>query len=276
MQDKDIIQNLEPYESEITDILGGKTYREYQTGVKLGETYTKTPGMNQVEGGKDMEHTISYPLLLATFRTTEIMDKIKDTLELGEVENSELFDSLDGKYTLKVDVLKSWEDGNATFIGTGIINHDRWLKLERMGIRPLLYLEKGKYYKSKSGILFDFHNYKPLILTDSDDDKNNEMVQVKKVKSLDDLSWDKVKSNPGNNLEVENIQSNDLIDSHIQNDEDIETVSRENIDEIKSEIDKIAESLTKDEEIKLKSSDEKIEEDKTYENLIPEVDFGWN
>lgn len=276
MQDKDIIQNLEPYESEITDILGGKTYREYQTGVKLGETYTKTPGMNQVEGGKDMEHTISYPLLLATFRTTEIMDKIKDTLELGEVENSELFDSLDGKYTLKVDVLKSWEDGNATFIGTGIINHDRWLKLERMGIRPLLYLEKGEYYKSKSGILFDFHNYKPLILTDSDDDKNNEMVQVKKVKSLDDLSWDKVKSNPGNNLEVENIQSNDLIDSHIQNDEDIETVSRENIDEIKSEIDKIAESLTKDEEIKLKSSDEKIEEDKTYENLIPEVDFGWN
>lgn len=276
MQDKDIIQNLEPYESEITDILGGKTYREYQTGVKLGESYTKTPGMNQVEGGKDMEHTISYPLLLATFRTTEIMDKIKDTLELGEVENSDLFSSLDGKYTLKVDVLKSWEDGNATFIGTGIINHDRWLKLERMGIRPLLYLEKGKYYKSKSGILFDFHNYKPLILTDSDDDKNNEMVQVKKVKSLDDLSWDKVKSNPDNNLEVENIQFNDSIDNSIQNDEDIETVSRENIDEIKSEIDKISESLTKDEEIKLNNSDEKIEEDQTYENLIPDVDFGWD
>lgn len=276
MQDKDIIQNLEPYESEITDILGGKTYREYQTGVKLGESYTKTPGMNQVEGGKDMEHTISYPLLLATFRTTEIMDKIKDTLELGEVENSDLFSSLDGKYTLKVDVLKSWEDGNATFIGTGIINHDRWLKLERMGIRPLLYLEKGKYYKSKSGILFDFHNYKPLILTDSDDDKNNEMVQVKKVKSLDDLSWDKVKSNPDNNLEVENIQFNDSIDNSIQNDEDIETVSRENIDEIKSEIDKISESLTKDEEIKLNNSDEKIEEDQTYKNLIPDVDFGWD
>lgn len=276
MQDKDIIQNLEPYESEITDILGGKTYREYQTGVKLGESYTKTPGMNQVEGGKDMEHTISYPLLLATFRTTEIMDKIKDTLELGEVENSELFDSLDGKYILKIDVLKSWEDGNATFIGTGIINHDRWLKLERMGIRPLLYLEKGEYYKSKSGILFDFHNYKPLILTDSDENKNDEIIEVKRVKSLDDLSWDKVKSNLDNNLEVENIQSNDLIDDHIQNDEDIETVSRENIDEIKSEIDKIAESLTKDEELKLKSSDEEIEEDKTYESLIPEVDFGWN
>lgn len=276
MQDKDIIQNLEPYESEITDILGGKTYREYQTGVKLGESYTKTPGMNQVEGGKDMEHTISYPLLLATFRTTEIMDKIKDTLELGEVENSDLFSSLDGKYTLKVDVLKSWEDGNATFIGTGIINHDRWLKLERMGIRPLLYLEKGKYYKSKSGILFDFHNYKPLILTDSDDDKNNEMVQVKKVKSLDDLSWDKVKSNPDNNLEVENIPSNDPIYSNTQNNEETEAISKENIDNIKSEIDKIADSLTKDEEIKLNTNDEKIEEDQIYESLIPEVDFGWD
>lgn len=276
MQDKDIIQNLEPYESEITDILGGKTYREYQTGVKLGESYTKTPGMNQVEGGKDMEHTISYPLLLATFRTTEIMDKIKDTLELGEVENSDLFSSLDGKYTLKVDVLKSWEDGNATFIGTGIINHDRWLKLERMGIRPLLYLEKGKYYKSKSGILFDFHNYKPLILTDSDDDKNNEMVQVKKVKSLDDLSWDKVKSNPDNNLEVENIPSNDPIYSNTQNNEETEAISKENIDNIKSEIDKIADSLTKDEEIKLNTNDEKIEEDQIYESLIPDVDFGWD
>lgn len=276
MQDKDIIQNLEPYESEITDILGGKTYREYQTGVKLGESYTKTPGMNQVEGGKDMEHTISYPLLLVTFRTTEIMDKIKDTLELGEVENSDLFSSLDGKYTLKVDVLKSWEDGNATFIGTGIINHDRWLKLERMGIRPLLYLEKGKYYKSKSGILFDFHNYKPLILTDSDDDKNNEMVQVKKVKSLDDLSWDKVKSNPDNNLEVENIPSNDPIYSNTQNNEETEAISKENIDNIKSEIDKIADSLTKDEEIKLNTNDEKIEEDQIYESLIPEVDFGWD
>lgn len=272
MQDKDIIQNLEPYESEITDILGGKTYREYQTGVKLGESYTKTPGMNQVEGGKDMEHTISYPLLLATFRTTEIMDKIKDTLELGEVENSELFNSLDGKYTLKVDVLKSWEDGNATFIGTGIINHDRWLKLERMGIRPLLYLEKGKYYKSKSGILFDFHNYKPLILTDSDDNKNNEMVQVKKVKSLDDLSWDKVKTSP----DIDKLEVVEDTPLDIQNNEETEAISKENIDNIKSEIDKIAESLTKDEEIKLKSSDEKIEENQTYESLVPNVDFGWD
>ncbi len=274
MQDKDIIQNLEPYESEITDILGGKTYREYQTGVKLGESYTKTPGMNQVEGGKDMEHTISYPLLLATFRTTEIMDKIKDTLELGEVENSELFNSLDGKYTLKVDVLKSWEDGNATFIGTGIINHDRWLKLERMGIRPLLYLEKGKYYKSKSGILFDFHNYKPLILTDSDDDKNNEMVQVKKVKSLDDLSWDKVKTNKSNN-NLENEDKLDVNTSINKETEEEDVINTENIDNIKEEIDKIAESLTKNEEIELTDSDEKIEEYKTYENLVPNVNFGW-
>ena len=274
MQDKDIIQNLEPYESEITDILGGKTYREYQTGVKLGESYTKTPGMNQVEGGKDMEHTISYPLLLATFRTTEIMDKIKDTLELGEVENSELFNSLDGKYTLKVDVLKSWEDGNATFIGTGIINHDRWLKLERMGIRPLLYLEKGKYYKSKSGILFDFHNYKPLILTDSDDDKNNEMVQVKKVKSLDDLSWDKVKTNKSNN-NFENEDKLDVNTSINKETEEEDVINTENIDNIKEEIDKIAESLTKNEEIELTDSDEKIEEYKTYENLVPNVNFGW-
>lgn len=275
MQDKDIIQNLEPYESEITDILGGKTYREYQTGVKLGESYTKTPGMNQVEGGKDMEHTISYPLLLVTFRTTEIMDKIKDTLELGEVENSELFDSLDGKYTLKVDVLKSWEDGNATFIGTGIINHDRWLKLERMGIRPLLYLEKGEYYKSKSGILFDFHNYKPLILTDSDEDKNDKIVEVKKVKSLDDLSWDKVKTNELNsNLEDEdNLNTKTSISEKIEKEDATNT---ENLDNIKEEIDKIAESLTKDEEIKLKNSDEELEENKTYENLVPNVDFGWD
>lgn len=273
MQDKDIIQNLKPYESEITDILGGKTYREYQTGVKLGESYTKTPGMNQVEGGKDMEHTISYPLLLVTFRTTEIMDKIKDTLELGEVENSELFNSLDEKYTLKVDVLKSWEDGNATFIGTGIINHDRWLKLERMGIRPLLYLEKGEYYKSKSGILFDFHNYKPLILTDSDEGKNDEIIEVKKVKSLDDLSWDKVKTNESdNNLENKGkFNTNTSISEETE--EDI--INTENIDNIKEEIDKIAESLTKNEEIELTDSDEKIEEDKTYENLVPNVNFGW-
>lgn len=275
MQDKDIIQNLEPYESEITDILGGKTYREYQTGVKLGESYTKTPGMNQVEGGKDMEHTISYPLLLVTFRTTEIMDKIKDTLELGEVENSELFDSLDGKYILKVDVLKSWEDGNATFIGTGIINHDRWLKLERMGIRPLLYLEKGEYYKSKSGILFDFHNYKPLILTDSDEDKNDKIVEVKKVKRLDDLSWDKVKTNELNS----NLEDKDNLNTKTSISEEIEkedATNTENLDNIKEEIDKIAESLTKDEEIKLKNSDEELEENKTYENLVPNVDFGWD
>lgn len=274
MQDKDIIQNLEPYESEITDILGGKTYREYQTGVKLGESYTKTPGMNQVEGGKDMEHTISYPLLLVTFRTTEIMDKIKDTLELGEVENSELFDSLDGKYILKIDVLKSWEDGNATFIGTGIINHDRWLKLERMGIRPLLYLEKGEYYKSKSGILFDFHNYKPLILTDSDENKNDEIIEVKRVKSLDDLSWDKVKTNGlDNNLENEDKLDVNISISEETKEEDI--INTENIDNIKEEIDKIAESLTKNEEIELTDSDEKIEEYKTYENLVPNVNFGW-
>ena len=274
MQDKDIIQNLEPYESEITDILGGKTYREYQTGVKLGESYTKTPGMNQVEGGKDMDHTISYPLLLVTFRTTEIMDKIKDTLELGEVENSELFDSLDGKYILKIDVLKSWEDGNATFIGTGIINHDRWLKLERMGIRPLLYLEKGEYYKSKSGILFDFHNYKPLILTDSDENKNDEIIEVKRVKSLDDLSWDKVKTNGlDNNLENEDKLDVNISISEEAKEEDI--INTENIDNIKEEINKIAESLTKNEEIELTDSDEKIEEDKTYENLVPNVNFGW-
>lgn len=274
MQDKDIIQNLEPYESEITDILGGKTYREYQTGVKLGESYTKTPGMNQVEGGKDMEHTISYPLLLVTFRTTEIMDKIKDTLELGEVENSELFDSLDGKYILKIDVLKSWEDGNATFIGTGIINHDRWLKLERMGIRPLLYLEKGEYYKSKSGILFDFHNYKPLILTDSDENKNDGIIEVKRVKSLDDLSWDKVKSNKSNN-NLENEDKLDVNTSINKETEEEDVINTENIDNIKEEIDKIAESLTKNEEIELTDSDEKIEEYKTYENLVPNVNFGW-
>lgn len=274
MQDKDIIQNLEPYESEITDILGGKTYREYQTGVKLGESYTKTPGMNQVEGGKDMEHTISYPLLLVTFRTTEIMDKIKDTLELGEVENSELFDSLDGKYILKIDVLKSWEDGNATFIGTGIINHDRWLKLERMGIRPLLYLEKGEYYKSKSGILFDFHNYKPLILTDSDENKNDGIIEVKKVKSLDDLSWDKVKTNKSNN-NLENEDKLDVNTSINKETEEEDVINTENIDNIKEEIDKIAESLTKNEEIELTDSDEKIEEYKTYENLVPNVNFGW-
>lgn len=273
MQDKDIIQNLEPYESEITDILGGKTYREYQTGVKLGESYTKTPGMNQVEGGKDMEHTISYPLLLVTFRTTEIMDKIKDTLELGEVENSELFNSLDGKYILKIDVLKSWEDGNATFIGTGIINHERWLKLERMGIRPLLYLEKGKYYKSKSGILFDFHNYKPLILTDSDEDKNDEIVEVRKVKSLDDLSWDKVKTNEL----VNNLENEDKLDINTPISEGTEedVINTENLDNIKEEIDEIVESLTKNEEIKLKNSSEEIEENKTYENLVPNVNFGW-
>lgn len=274
MQDKDIIQNLEPYESEITDILGGKTYREYQTGVKLGESYTKTPGMNQVEGGKDMEHTISYPLLLVTFRTTEIMDKIKDTLELGEVENSELFDSLDGKYILKIDVLKSWEDGNATFIGTGIINHDRWLKLERMGIRPLLYLEKGEYYKSKSGILFDFHNYKPLILTDSDENKNDEIIEVKRVKSLDDLSWDKVKTNKSNN-NLENEDKLDVNTSINKETEEEDIINTENTDNIKEEINKIAESLTKNEEIELTDSDEKIEEDKTYENLVPNVNFGW-
>lgn len=274
MQDKDIIQNLEPYESEITDILGGKTYREYQTGVKLGECYTKTPGMNQVEGGKDMEHTISYPLLLVTFRTTEIMDKIKDTLELGEVENSELFDSLDGKYILKIDVLKSWEDGNATFIGTGIINHDRWLKLERMGIRPLLYLEKGEYYKSKSGILFDFHNYKPLILTDSDENKNDGIIEVKRVKSLDDLSWDKVKTNKSNN-NLENEDKLDVNTSINKETEEEDVINTENIDNIKEEIDKIAESLTKNEEIELTDSDEKIEEYKTYENLVPNVNFGW-
>lgn len=274
MQDKDIIQNLEPYESEITDILGGKTYREYQTGVKLGESYTKTPGMNQVEGGKDMEHTISYPLLLVTFRTTEIMDKIKDTLELGEVENSELFDSLDGKYILKIDVLKSWEDGNATFIGTGIINHDRWLKLERMGIRPLLYLEKGEYYKSKSGILFDFHNYKPLILTDSDENKNDGIIEVKRVKSLDDLSWDKVKTNKSNN-NLENEDKLDVNTSINKETEEEDVINTENIDNIKEEIDKIAESLTKNEEIELTDSDEKIEEYKTYENLVPNVNFGW-
>ena len=274
MQDKDIIQNLEPYESEITDILGGKTYREYQTGVKLGESYTKTPGMNQVEGGKDMEHTISYPLLLVTFRTTEIMDKIKDTLELGEVENSELFNSLDGKYILKIDVLKSWEDGNATFIGTGIINHERWLKLERMGIRPLLYLEKGKYYKSKSGILFDFHNYKPLILTDSDEDKNDEIVEVKKVKSLDDLSWDKVKTNEL----VNNLENEDKLDINTPISEGTEedVINTENLDNIKEEIDEIVESLTKNEEIKLKNSSEEIEENKTYESLVPDIDLEWN
>lgn len=275
MQDKDIIQNLEPYESEITDILGGKTYREYQTGVKLGESYTKTPGMNQVEGGKDMEHTIFYPLLLATFRTTEIMDKIKDILELGEVENSDLFSSLDGKYTLKVDVLKSWEDGNATFIGTGIINHDRWLKLERMGIRPLLYLEKGKYYKSKSGILFDFHNYKPLILTDFDDDKNNEMVQVKKVKSLDDLNWDKVKSNGlDNNLENEDKLDVNISISEETKEEDI--INTENIDNIKEEIDKIAESLTKNEEIVVLDSKEVSSKEHSYESLVPDINLEWN
>lgn len=275
MQDKDIIQNLEPYESEITDILGGKTYREYQTGVKLGESYTKTPGMNQVEGGKDMEHTISYPLLLVTFRTTEIMDKIKDTLELGEVENSELFDSLDGKYILKIDVLKSWEDGNATFIGTGIINHDRWLKLERMGIRPLLYLEKGEYYKSKSGILFDFHNYKPLILTDSDENKNDEIIEVKRVKSLDDLSWDKVKTNGlDNNLENEDKLDVNISISEETKEEDI--INTENIDNIKEEIDKIAESLTKNEEIVVLDSKEVSSKEHSYESLVPDINLEWN
>lgn len=275
MQDKDIIQNLEPYESEITDILGGKTYREYQTGVKLGESYTKTPGMNQVEGGKDMEHTISYPLLLATFRTTEIMDKIKDTLELGEVENSDLFSSLDGKYTLKVDVLKSWEDGNATFIGTGIINHDRWLKLERMGIRPLLYLEKGKYYKSKSGILFDFHNYKPLILTDSDENKNDEIIEVKRVKSLDDLSWDKVKTNKSNN-NLENEDKLDVNTSINKETDEEDVINTENIDNIKEEIDKIAESLTKNEEIVVLDSKEVSSKEHSYESLVPDIDLEWN
>lgn len=275
MQDKDIIQNLEPYESEITDILGGKTYREYQTGVKLGESYAKTPGMNQVEGGKDMEHTISYPLLLVTFRTTEIMDKIKDTLELGEVENSELFDSLDGKYILKIDVLKSWEDGNATFIGTGIINHDRWLKLERMGIRPLLYLEKGEYYKSKSGILFDFHNYKPLILTDSDENKNDEIIEVKRVKSLDDLSWDKVKTNGlDNNLENEDKLDVNISISEETKEEDV--INTENIDNIKEEIDKIAESLTKNEEIVVLDSKEASSKEHSYESLVPDIDLEWN
>lgn len=275
MQDKDIIQNLEPYESEITDILGGKTYREYQTGVKLGESYTKTPGMNQVEGGKDMEHTISYPLLLVTFRTTEIMDKIKDTLELGEVENSELFNSLDGKYILKIDVLKSWEDGNATFIGTGIINHDRWLKLERMGIRPLLYLEKGEYYKSKSGILFDFHNYKPLILTDSDENKNDEIIEVKRVKSLDDLSWDKVKTNKSNN-NLENEDKLDVNTSINKETDEEDVINTENIDNIKEEIDKIAESLTKNEEMVVLDSKEVSSKEHSYESLVPDIDLEWN
>lgn len=275
MSNKDIIQDLKLYESEISDILGGNTYQEYQTGVKLDKSHIETPGMNQVEGGKDMEHTISYPLLLTTFRTAEIMEKIKGILELGEVENSELFDKLDGKYILKVDILKSWEDGNATFIGTGILTHERWLQLERMGIRPLLYLEKGKYYKSKSGILFDFHNYKPLILTDAEDEvKNDEMVEVKKVRSLDDLKWDKIKDN-GNKLESEKPEKKEktIVENNIEKSEEKIVSVNSNVDDIKKEIDKIALDIQKEELINFDSVDDTNND---YSNLIPDVDFEWN
>lgn len=274
MNNKDIIQDLQPYESEISDILGGNTYQEYQTGVKLDKSHVETPGMNQVEGGQDMEHTISYPLLLTTFRTSEILEKIKGILELGKVENSELFNKLDEKYVLKVDILKSWEDGNATFIGTGILTHKRWLQLERMGIRPLLYMEKGKYYKSKSGILFDFHNYKPLILTDVEDEvKNNEMVEVKKVRSLDDLEWDKIKDS---SKKLESVETN-KVENPLKADTIIEdkqkTISvNSDIDDIKKEIDKIASDIQQNELIDFDSIDDS---DNDYSNLIPEVDLNW-
>lgn len=274
MNNKDIIQDLQPYESEISDILGGNTYQEYQTGVKLDKSHVETPGMNQVEGGQDMEHTISYPLLLTTFRTSEILEKIKGILELGKVENSELFNKLDEKYVLKVDILKSWEDGNATFIGTGILTHKRWLQLERMGIRPLLYMEKGKYYKSKSGILFDFHNYKPLILTDVEDEvKNNEMVKVKKVRSLDDLEWDKIKDS---SKKLESVETN-KVENPLKADTIIEdkqkTISvNSDIDDIKKEIDKIASDIQQNELIDFDSIDDS---DNDYSNLISEVDLNW-
>lgn len=269
-ENKNNFPNLEGYNSSIEDIAGGIEYREMQTGKEMDKNWMHYPGEDSVSGdrGAKAANTISYPMMLLTFSTKMVLNKLTELLDINKITNSDLFKEIDNKYIIKVDFYKTWDDGSATFIGTGILNHDRWVELDEMGLNPILYLKKGDCKKVSSGVIFNYDKFNPIILQDSSQDENKLIVKSKE------------KTTDTNNLltaesEINKIKKDLNKVEPVSSLPETETISEEELENMLENIN--WETEKQDNNINHEDDAENEYEDKEeniYSSLIPDLE--WN
>lgn len=277
MKNENNINDLEQFKSEFEDILGGLEYRSEQTGTEVNEeNWVKYPGREMVYGKEEDNTEVTYPLLTINAVTKKALNVIEDLMLINKYNYNKDLDNDITDYNIIVSVYKTWDDGTATYVGKGILNHNVWLRLYEMKLNPKLFMEKGKPCTVNSGVLFDYSKYNPIILEEDD-----------KIVDESGFNWDVEEEYLGdsiknNNLEWMNeeyLEEAAKMEESIEISEDLkdnkEKINLQNEDE-NSELvnslensniytDSIIEDKNKDEEVTVSDIDD----------LIPNIDFNW-
>lgn len=169
MENRRNINDLENFKSEFEDILGGLEYRTEQIGTEVNEeNWVKYPGREMVYGKEEDNTEVTYPLLTINAVTKKALNVIEDLMLVNKYNYNKDLEKDITDYNIIVSIYKTWEDGTATYVGKGILNHNIWLRLYEMKLNPKLFMEKGKPQTVNSGILFDYSKYNPIILEEDE------------------------------------------------------------------------------------------------------------
>lgn len=245
-------KDVNNYNSNPEDIMGGLEYRSNQTGKEYTEEeWLKYPGQDIVYGKpSDIETEIKYPLLLLNVSTQLLLDKACNILKVDES-----FKDFD-KFNIKVNIYKTWEDGTASYVGNGLLNHENWLVLDYMKLKPVLYPKKGEKHLVKSGYLFDTCRYNPLILEETSNgtdipDQTEEKTISDEKDLLNSIYSDKIHSNSEIISDIP-----DKVETEVEEELDIDNfINNLDIEDFEEKDSDLNEDKTENKEIEVRDND---------------------